>query len=88
MLLSRRAKMNARILLWVSALMLAGQLLDLYWLIMPEHHEQGPVLGWQELGPPLLMIGAMMLYVERFLGSRAPMAVGDPLLDESRQFRL
>ena len=88
MLLSRRAKMNARILLWVSVLMLAGQLLDLYWLIMPEYHEEGPALGWQELGPPLLMIGAMMLYVSRFLGRYAPMAVGDPLLDESRQFRL
>ncbi|MHC4441150.1 MAG: hypothetical protein ACYTA5_01010, partial [Planctomycetota bacterium] len=53
-LLSRRAKMNPTILLWISMLMLAGQLLDLYWLIMPEYHQAAPVLGWQEWGPLLL----------------------------------
>jgi hypothetical protein len=88
LLLSRRAKMNPRTLVWVSVLLLAGQLLDLYWLLMPEQNEAGPILGWQELGPALLMIGVMILYVSRFLGRHAPLAVGDPLLDESRRFRL
>jgi hypothetical protein len=87
-LLSRGAKMNPRILFWVSILLLVGQLLDLYWLIMPELHERHPVFGWQELGPPLLMTGAMMLHVSRFLRRHAPMAVGDPLLDQSLRFRL
>jgi hypothetical protein len=87
-LLSRRAKMNPRVLFWVSVLMLGGQLLDLYWLIMPEHHQAGPALGWQELGPLLLMTGLLILYVSRFVGRHAPVAIGDPLLDESRRFRL
>ncbi len=87
-LLSRRAKMNPRILFWVSIWLLAGQLLDLYWLIMPELHDHHPVLGWQELGPPLLMTGALLWYVSRFLARHAPMAIGDPLLDQSLSFRL
>jgi hypothetical protein len=87
-LLSRRAKMNPRILFWVSILMLAGQLLDLYWIVMPELHEAYPVLGWQEIGPSLLMVGVVILYATRFLGRNAPLAVGDPLLGESRKFRL
>ena len=87
-LLSRRAKMNPRILFWVSVLMLAGQFLDLYWIVMPELHAAYPVLGWQEIGPSLLMIGVMMLYVTRFLRRNAPLAVGDPLLGASRHFRL
>ena len=88
LLLPRRAKMNPTILLWASVLMLVGQLLDLYWLIMPELHEAGPVLGWPELGPPLLMTGLLVLYVSWFLRRHAPLAIGDPLLDESRRFRL
>jgi len=85
-LLSRGAKTNPRLLLWVSMLLLVGQLLDLYWLIMPEIHRDGPVIGWQELGPLLLLIGALILYVSRFLKTHLPVSVGDPLLEESRQY--
>ncbi len=87
-LISQRAKMNTTILLWVSILMLAGQLLDLYWLIMPQVHQAGPVLGWQELGPVLLLLGAVGLFAARFIKRHSPLAVGDPLLEESRHFHL
>jgi len=87
-LLSRRSKMNPRVLLWVSVLMLAGQLLDLYWIVMPALHEGRPVLGWQEIGPPLLVIGVALWYCTRFLGRNAPLAVGDPRLDESQRYVL
>jgi hypothetical protein len=85
-LLSRGAKSNPRRLVWVSVLLLAGQFLDLYWLIMPQIHREGPVIGWQELGPPLLLIGVLILYVSRFLKRHLPLSVGDPLLEESRQY--
>ncbi len=87
-LLSRRAKMSPRVLTAISVLILGGQLLDLYWLIMPEYHRTGPVLGWQEIGPTLLVVGLLMLYVAHFLRRHAPVAVGDPLLRESRRFHL
>ena len=87
-LLSRRAKMDPRTLLWISVLMLVGQLIDLYWLIMPERPAPGPVFGWQELGPLLLVVGLLMGYIVRFLRQHPPVAVGDPLLQESIRFRL
>ena len=87
-LLSQRAKMNTTILLWVSILVLAGQLLDLYWLIMPQVHQAGPALGWQELGPLLLILGITGLFVARFIKRHSPLAVGDPLLEESLHFHL
>jgi hypothetical protein len=85
-LLSRGAKINPTRLLWVSILVLLGQLLDLYWLIMPQIHPDGPMLGWQELGPPLLMVGVITMFIARFLKRNLPVAVGDPLLGESMQF--
>jgi hypothetical protein len=87
-LLSQRAKMNTTILLWVSILMLGGQLLDLYWLIMPQAFQDGPALGWQELGPLLLMLGVWGLFAARFIKRHSPLATGDPLLEESRHFHL
>ena len=75
--------MNPPTLLWVSALLVFGQFLDLYWLIMPQFHTERPVLGWQELGPPLLLTGALVLFVARFLARHPPVAVGDPRLEES-----
>ncbi len=87
-LLSRRAKMDRRMLWWVSIIVLAGQLLDLYWLIMPAYRRDAPVLGWQELGPLLLCGGLLLLCIGRFLSRHAPVAIGDPVLEESRRFRL
>ncbi len=85
-MLSRGAKINANRLLWVSVLLLFGQFLDLYWLIMPQIHTESPVLGWQELGPPLLLVGMLILFVTHFLRRHRPVPVGDPLLEESLQF--
>lgn len=87
-LLSRRAKMNRKMLWWVSIIVLAGQLLDLYWLIMPARYREAPVLGWQEAGPLLLAVGLLLFCIARFLKRHPPVAVGDPLLEQSRQFRL
>lgn len=88
MLLSRRAKMDRRVLWWSSIILLAGQLLDLYWLIMPARFRDRPVFGWQELGPLLLSVGVLLWCVGRFLARCRAVAVGDPLLEQSRQFRL
>jgi hypothetical protein len=61
---------------------------DLYWLIMPAEHGAGPTLGWQEVGPPALFVGVLLLYVGMFLGRHKAMAVGDPLFEKSRDFHL
>ncbi len=88
LLLSRSAKTNPRRLVIVSVLILVGQLLDLYWLVFPELHHEGPALGWQELGPPLLLTAVLGMLVLRF-GRRHPLtALGDPLVSEARHFHL
>jgi hypothetical protein len=54
LLLPRRAKSRPALLVPAGLLVLAGQWLDLYWLIMPWAFHGGPVFGWQEVGPVLL----------------------------------
>ncbi|MHC4946277.1 MAG: quinol:cytochrome C oxidoreductase, partial [Planctomycetota bacterium] len=87
-LLSREAKMKPRALVTASVLVLAGELVDLYWLIMPQVHGDAPKLSWQELGPPILLTGILILYIGRFLSRHRVLAVGDPWFDKSRKFHL
>jgi len=65
-----------------------GQLLDLYWVIMPQLHTNGPVLSWPELGPLLAMGGILVWLLTRFFARHPAMAVGDPLLTQSVEYRL
>ena len=99
LLLSRRAKSNPRLLVLVSALLLVGHLLDLFWLIMPQFARNvpaetasllssTPLLNLGMIGPALGMMGGLLYYVARFLARHSPVAVGDPLLEESRRFHL
>ena len=88
LLLSRPAKMDPRRLVIVSVLILIGQWLDLYWMIMPQLHVGAPRLGWQELGPPLLLSGILLYSVVRFLSRQRLVAVGDPLYQKSVEFHL
>jgi len=88
LLLSRDAKSSPRILVVASIIVLAGELLDLYWLIMPQIHHEGPILGWQEAGPLLLMSGLIGFYLLRFLRRHDAVAKGDPLFEKSREFHL
>jgi hypothetical protein len=86
-LLSRRAKGTPAVLVAIAVLLLLGQWLDLYWVVMPAFHPQ-PVLGWQDLGPPLLMVGLVGLHGRRFLRRHPTVAAGDPMFEESREFEL
>ena len=88
LLLGRDAKSDPKRLVFASILLLAGQLLDLYWLIMPQLHGDGPRLGWQEMGPTLLLTGILIVVVARFLGRHRLTPVGDPMFEKSRQFHL
>ena len=88
LLLGRDSKTNIKRLALVSVLVLVGQLVDLYWLIMPSLHGDGPRLGWQEVGPPALFTGVLLLYVGIFLGKHNAVAAGDPLFEKSKDFHL
>ncbi len=88
LLLSRRAKTLRSRLIAMSIVILFGQLLDLYWLIMPQIHESEPTVGWQEIGPVLFCSGVFLLTIGSFLGKHKAIAVGDPLLEKSIWFQL
>ncbi len=87
-LLSRDAKSNPRFLIATSVIVLVGQLVDLYWLIMPQLDGAGPSPSIGELGPPLLLSGVLVFFLARFLGRHCALPVGDPLYEESREFHL
>jgi hypothetical protein len=86
-LLSRPAKAAPVVLAATAALLLLGQWLDLYWVVMPAYHN-GPVLGWQDLGPPILMVGLLGLHAGSFLARHPAVAVGDPMFQQSLEFHL
>ena len=69
-------------------IVLIGQLVDLYWLIMPQLDGEGPRLSLGEFGPPLLLVGVLVFFLARFLGRHCSLPVGDPLYQESREFHL
>jgi hypothetical protein len=83
LLLGRPAKSDPRVLVLACTLVVAGQLLDLYWLVMPEVHRAGPALRFAETGPLLLMVGLLLLGLARFLNRHPAVAVRDPLLGRS-----
>ncbi len=88
-LLSRHAKMNERKLAQISVFILLGQLLDLYWLVMPNYFgADGPGLGYQEFGPVLLFGGAVLVAIARFMRRNEMVASKDPAFEASRQFHL
>ncbi len=88
LLLGRGAKMDGKRLVQVSILILVGQFIDIYWLIMPNLHPEGPQLGWQELAPSVMFSGLLLLAIGIFLGRHETVAVGDPYLEESKNFHL
>ena len=87
-LLSRRAKMHPLSLAAASLLIIAGQWLDLHWLVMPHFAADAPALGWQELGPVLLMTGVLLLWFARSARARAMVPDRDPRLEACRGFHL
>ncbi len=88
-LLSRSSKSNAGKLAQISAFILFGQVLDLYWLVMPNYFgEAGPGIGWQEIGPLLLFVGVLLAAAGRFMKRNELVASGDPAFEASRQFHL
>lgn len=48
-LISRRAKRNLKVLAFVAIWILAFTYLDIYWLVMPNFHQDGIAPAWQDL---------------------------------------
>jgi hypothetical protein len=82
-LLSRRVKRQPDLLLKVAAGVLLARLIDLFWLIAPEFHQNGIAISWLDIVLPLAL-GAIWLgcFVWQLRG-RAILPVHDPEFDEA-----
>ena len=82
-LLSRTVKRAPELLIKVALGMLVLRLVDLFWLIAPEFHENGLVVHWLDIVLPLSM-GALWLaaFVWQLRG-RPILPVHDPQFDEA-----
>ncbi|HLK93209.1 MAG TPA: hypothetical protein VKZ18_25165 [Polyangia bacterium] len=83
LLLPRVGKRSEVNLLWVSAMILVGQWLDLYVSITPAVCRQHPGVGLAELGPLALIVAVTGAISARALTRRPPTPAGDPYLAES-----
>ena len=87
LLLSRSLKRSARALAAVATLMLAMQLVDLFWLIAPDlaAHGHGPVplrVHWMDFAAVLGLGGLFLLLFTRQLRGAAVLPLGEPEVRE------
>lgn len=79
-LMAREAKRNAVLLLTGALLVLAGRVVDMYWLVLPTFDTHGPALHWTNLTALLGIGGVWAWLLCRRLGQHALVPVGDPNL--------
>jgi hypothetical protein len=83
LLLSRRVKREAGLIVIVAAGILIARLVDLFWLVAPEFHRHGVAVSWLDVLLPL-SLGAVWLgcFVWQLRG-RAILPVHDPEFEEA-----
>lgn len=87
-LLSQPSKMNPKRLLIMSVWIMFAHIYDLYWIIMPAYNPDGVVLGWMELGFPLVAVGLIILIFSMKAKRENLVPIGDPKLKRGLNFRL
>ncbi|HLP16441.1 MAG TPA: quinol:cytochrome C oxidoreductase [Bacteroidota bacterium] len=86
-LLSQPSKMDVRKLKFMGIWIFVAHILDIYWIVMPSF-SRSLVLGWQELGFPILITGLIgLIFV--FKSKRENLVpIADPKLQRGINFRL
>ncbi len=82
-LLHQKIRRNEKVLLTMAGLVLVGEWVDLYWLIMPSFHAHFVLPDWIVLGEFLAFLGLFGLAVTGFLSKHSTVPVGDPRLAHS-----
>ena len=85
-LLHQKVKESEAGLLTIASIVLIGQWVDLFWIILPSFSPERVVFGWTEIGVSMGFLGLFGWIVSGFL-SRHPVApVGDPSYEPSVRF--
>jgi len=82
-LLSQNAKKSEKRLLIVASLVLIGEWLDVYWMVVPVFRETPNLFSWAEIGIGLGFVGLFGLSLTWFFKRFSILPVGDPRLSAS-----
>jgi len=85
-LLHQKMKESETALCVVASVILVGQWIDLYWLILPAFSPEKVVFGWTEVGVSLGFLGLFGWCVVGFLGRHPVAPHGDPAFESSVRF--
>jgi hypothetical protein len=83
LLLSRRVKRQAELIVKVAAWVLAVRLLDMLWLVAPAFHHDGLSVSWMDVTLPIALGGIWLAAFIRQLRGRAILPVHDPQFEET-----
>jgi hypothetical protein len=82
-LLSRRVKREPSMIVKVAAGILVLRLIDLFWLIAPEFHQERLSVSWLDLVLPLALGALWVAFFLRELRGRAILPIYDPQFEEA-----
>ena len=83
LLLSRRVKRTPDLILKIALGILATRLIDLYWLIAPQFHQEGLVIHWLDITLPVALTAAWLGCFVWQLRGRAILPVHDPQFEQA-----
>ncbi len=83
LLLSRRIKRQAELIVKVAAWVLAVRLIDLLWLVAPAFHHDGLSVSWMDVTLPIALGGVWLAAFIWQLRGRAILPVHDPQFEET-----
>ncbi|MFZ5433269.1 MAG: molybdopterin oxidoreductase [Calditrichota bacterium] len=86
-LLSQAFKKSENWLVTICVVVILGQFVDIYWLVMPSLSDVIIPIGWMEVGVFLMFAGIFALSVSRFYSRHSVLAVNDPRILESVNWR-
>ncbi len=85
-LITRAAKRNVTYLAFMSVWILIMRWVDLYWLVMPTHHQDGFHFSWMDITTLQGIGGLFVWYFWKKHSSQPMVPVGDPALKSSLEF--
>ncbi|MEI9975423.1 MAG: hypothetical protein WDO73_27160 [Ignavibacteriota bacterium] len=83
LLLSRDIKRNFNLLWRIAIFILLMRLVDLYWIVVPDHHKQSFSISLTDFAAPLALIGIWLWYFFTQLEKRPLMPINNPHLEEA-----
>lgn len=86
-LLSQSLKKRDGWLMTVCAVILIGQYLDVYWMVMPSMRATFVPISWLEIGTLALFAGVFGFFVLRFFARHSVLAARDPRILQSVNWR-